>query len=66
MFPHKLRNCAEILLDLLCYEIFRDNLSPEMEAILADHLAKCGLCRARFLNFKQLMKEKPETITYLQ
>lgn len=65
MIPYKLRNCAEVLLDIICYEIFRDKLSPEMNAILADHLAKCRLCRTKFLNFKQLMEQKPETITYL-
>jgi hypothetical protein len=58
-------NCAEILLDLVCYEIFRGKLSPEMRAILADHLAKCRFCRTNFLNFKRLMEEKAPIITYL-
>jgi hypothetical protein len=66
MIPHELRNCAEVLLDLICYEIFREKLSPEMQAILADHFAKCGRCRTNFLNFKRLMEEKPPITTYLQ
>jgi hypothetical protein len=66
MIPHESQNCAEVLLDLICYEILRDKLSPEMKAILADHLAKCELCRTIFLNFKQLIEEKSKTITYVQ
>lgn len=63
MIPHELRNCADVLLDLICYEVFRDKLSPEMEAILAEHLTECELCRTKFLNFKQLIGERT---TYLQ
>jgi hypothetical protein len=66
MIPHEMPNCAEVLLDLVCYEISRGKLSPEMRAILADHLAKCGFCRTHFLNFKRLMEESPPRVTYLQ
>ncbi len=64
MFPHKLHNCAELLLDLLSYEVFRERLSPEMKAMLADHLAKCEDCRVKFVSFKQLIGE--ETTTCVQ
>ncbi len=63
MIPHELRGCAEVLLDLICYEVFRDKLSPETEAILAEHLAECEFCRIRFFDFKQLVEERT---TYIQ
>ena len=66
MIPCELWNCTDMLLSIICYEIHRDKLSPEMEAILADHLAECESCRTRFLNFRQLLEEKPETTTCLQ
>jgi hypothetical protein len=59
-------HCAEILMDLICYEAHRDRLSPEMEAILAVHLAKCEYCNTMFLNFRQLVEEEPKTTSYLQ
>jgi hypothetical protein len=48
-------NCTETLLDMLCYEAYRERLSPEMEALLADHLAECEQCRSKVLGLKQLM-----------
>lgn len=66
MIPHNSMSCAETLMDLICYEIHRDRLSPEMEAILATHLAKCECCNAMFLNFKQLVEEEPATTALLQ
>lgn len=66
MIPHNSMNCAETLMDLICYEVHRDRLSPEMEAILESHLAKCEYCNAMFLNFRQLVEEKPETTAFVQ
>ena len=66
MIACELWNCTEVLLSLICYEIHKDKLSPEMEAILDDHLAECEGCRARFLNIKQLLEETPETSTSIQ
>jgi hypothetical protein len=48
-------NCTETLLDMLCYEVYRERLSPEMEALLADHLVECEHCRAKVLGLKQLL-----------
>ncbi len=61
MIPCELWNCIEMLLSLICYEIQRDNLSPEMKEVLLDHLAECKSCRARFRNFRQLLEEQPTT-----
>jgi hypothetical protein len=59
MSSYELSDCAEILLDLICYEICRDKLSPETEALLANHLIECAVCREKVRNFKQLLAEKP-------
>ena len=58
-------NCADTLLDMLCYEAYRERLSPEMEALLAGHLAKCEQCRSKVLNLKQLLEEQPGKINNL-
>jgi hypothetical protein len=63
MISHESQNCIEVLLDLICYEIIRNKLSPEMEALLADHFAECEYCRTKFLNFRQLAEEMT---TYIQ
>jgi hypothetical protein len=60
---HKSQDCTEVLLDLICYEVLNDRLSPEMEGILADHLAECAYCRTRFLSFRRLIGERT---SYLQ
>src|SRR5437867_1576106 len=39
------RDCAQALLDVICYEIYVRGLSPEMEHILNLHLEDCSLCK---------------------
>jgi hypothetical protein len=51
-------DCADTLLDLICYEICRDSLSFEAEALLADHLAECSDCRRRLSEFKQTLRSE--------
>ncbi len=51
--------CTETLLDMLCYEAYRERLSPEMEAMLADHLAACERCRSKALSLKRLLDDAP-------
>jgi hypothetical protein len=58
-------NCAETLLDMLCYEAYRERLSPEMEALLADHLAECEFCRSKAISLKQLLESPPGKIDNL-
>ena len=55
MIPYHLGNCTETLLDMLCYEAYRERLSPEMEALLASHLAECEQCRSKALSLRQLL-----------
>jgi hypothetical protein len=50
-------DCSETLLDLICYEICRDRLSSETEAVLARHLAECPTCRKRVVHFRQLLRK---------
>jgi hypothetical protein len=57
--------CAETLLDMLCYEAYRERLSPEMENLFAGHLAKCECCRLKVLSLKQLLEEQPGKINNL-
>jgi hypothetical protein len=58
-------DCADALLDMLCYEAYRERLSPEMEALLARHLAECELCRSKVLSLKQLFEVQPGKIDNL-
>jgi hypothetical protein len=51
--------CAEMLTDLLCYEIGLGRLSEEIEAILAHHLEHCSSCRSRFHAFIEVMGKDP-------
>lgn len=49
--------CKELLLDLICYEIFRGRLSPEMEHLLEMHIEQCPSCRHRMRAFRALLQE---------
>jgi hypothetical protein len=61
MIQYHFGNCAETLLDMLCYEAYRARLSPEMEALLADHLAECEQCRSKALSLRQLLESRPDS-----
>jgi hypothetical protein len=49
-----------MLLDLLCYEKQRGNLSPEMEGMLDTHLEGCSDCRNRVLDFGNVLSGDEE------
>jgi hypothetical protein len=57
---HAGSECSDMLLDLVCYEILRGNLSPEMEGLLESHLEECPDCRRRVLDFGQTLSGAPE------
>jgi hypothetical protein len=65
MIHYQTSNCTETLLDMLCYEAYRERLSPEMENLLARHLATCEFCRTKVLNLRQLLEEQPGKINNL-
>jgi hypothetical protein len=65
MIHYQTSNCAEALLDMLCYEAYCERLSPEMENLLASHLANCEICRTKVLHLKQLFEEQPGRIDNL-
>jgi len=50
--------CRELLLSLICYEMFRGHLSPEMERIFEMHLEDCPSCRYKILAFQQMLQEQ--------
>jgi hypothetical protein len=50
--------CEEILLDVICYEICRGHLSPEMEFIFEEHLERCPNCRHKILAFLRILREE--------
>jgi hypothetical protein len=52
---HK-RVCEELLWDLICYEMHRGTLSPEMKYLLDIHLAECPMCRHRIRGFKRMLQ----------
>ncbi len=57
MRPMMMSDCAEILLDLVCYEIYRMKLSPEMQQLFFDHLDQCPTCRKRVAGYLDLLAE---------
>jgi hypothetical protein len=50
-----LTDCTETLLDLLCYEVCRGKLSPEMEELFSNHLAECPRCRSRVSGYMEVL-----------
>ncbi len=48
-------DCLEIMLDMLCHEMIRGNLSPEMEMLFLAHLEACPACKERTSNFLDLL-----------
>ena len=55
---HKKSNCADMLLDLVCYEILSRRFSPEMRDILERHLLDCPSCRRKVSFFHQTLIEE--------
>jgi hypothetical protein len=48
---HETIHCEALLIDLICYERYRGNLSPEMEYLFDRHLEECPSCRQKMLGF---------------
>ena len=46
--------CIGLLLDMICYEIHGERLSPEMEGLLEDHLNSCAECRLKVYQFQEV------------
>jgi hypothetical protein len=49
--------CEELLWDLICYEMCRGRLSPEMQHLLDLHLGECSACRHRIRDFMRMLQE---------
>ena len=47
--------CAQTLLDLLCYESLRGTISPEIKALWERHLKECRWCRMKAHEFFKLI-----------
>jgi hypothetical protein len=65
--PHKTIHgevCETLLLDLLCYERYRGNLSPEMEYLFDRHVQECPRCRQKILDFRTMIGEEPVVRNY--
>jgi hypothetical protein len=56
-------DCGDILLDLLCYELQRDRLSPETVSFLVDHLASCPSCRRKATAFQEILATEGSDFT---
>jgi hypothetical protein len=50
-------NCKRLLLDILFYEKSCSRLSPEMDYLLEQHLAKCPGCRHKILSYQRTLME---------
>lgn len=59
MYIDEQEDCLDTLIDLLCYEMSCGRLSPEMEDLLACHLAICTACRRRVCNFLEQIERAP-------
>jgi len=55
--PDSREDCHKLLLDLICYEIRRKSLSPEMEFLLDEHLETCPTCREQVLAFRRMLPD---------
>jgi hypothetical protein len=49
--------CEELLWDLICYEMCRGRLSPEMKYLLDIHLGECSDCRHRIRDFMGMLQD---------
>lgn len=49
-------DCADTFLDMVCYEVLKKRLSPEMEDIFDRHLKCCPSCRRKVLGFRQIQR----------
>ncbi len=49
--------CEELLWDLICYEMRRGTLSPEMKHLLDLHTGECSTCRHRIRDFMRMLQE---------
>lgn len=56
--------CEDILLDVICYEIYRNRLSPEMKFVFEKHLEKCPECRRRIFSFLRILQEEKVVRNY--
>lgn len=51
---YKESDCTDTFLDMVCYEVLKKRLSPEMEDILDRHLKCCPSCRRKVLGFRRI------------
>jgi hypothetical protein len=43
---------------VICHEICRDRLSPEMQFIIVKHLEHCAECRRRIFSFLSILEDE--------
>jgi hypothetical protein len=56
MHFHEESDCVDTLLDLVCYEVLRKKLTPEMERVLDRHLRSCPSCRRKVMGFQSVLR----------
>ena len=49
--------CSEILIDLVCYELYAGRISPETERLFAMHLEHCAACRRMVHDYQKTLAE---------
>jgi DNA-directed RNA polymerase subunit RPC12/RpoP len=49
--------CRDLLLNVICHEMFCGRLSPEMEYLFQRHLKQCPGCRHRILALQRMLGE---------
>ena len=58
MSLHLTSDCTDMLLDLVCYEMYSKRLSPEMQDIFGCHLLECPTCRKKVEHFRHMVGEE--------
>jgi hypothetical protein len=55
---YKELDCTDTFLDMVCYEVLKRRLSPEMEDILDRHLKCCPSCRRKVIGLGHIHRSE--------
>ena len=56
MIAQKRSECLQMLLDVICYEMQVQRLSPEMTMLVKEHLETCTQCRTGVGHFEEVLR----------
>ena len=56
MITQERSDCLQMLLDIICYEMQVQRLSPEMTTLVKEHLETCTQCRTGVGHFEEVLR----------